>query len=167
VFSLQNQDVKIANVNFRAEKHGEENVKACDLKIEATMHSSVLDCFDKGLRKTLYRKPSAGEQSNLPLGDDNLTERKLPRLAPLKWDEDFPGYELHIVTGLAIDEELKQEDVELSGFVFEAMDGGSVAVTFRASLYPDGRAAGKLFQLIQETVEITLIPPDVEDRKAA
>ena len=47
--------------------------------------------------------------------------------------------------------------------MFEAMDGGSVAITFRASLHPDGRTSGKLCQLVQETVEITLVPPDAED----
>jgi len=160
MFRIENQQVKICNFNIRAEKHGDENVKAGDLKIECTMHSSVLDCFDKGIRKLLYRKPASGEQTDLPLGDDGLTARKLPRLAPLKWDEDFPGYELSIVTGLAVDEVLKLDDVELSNFVFEAMDGGSVAITFRASAYPDGRTSGKLCQLVQETVEITLIPPD-------
>src|SRR5690348_12226440 len=160
MFSLDNQESKIANFNTRSEKHGDDNVKAADLKIECTMHSSVLDCFDKSLRKLLYRKPGAGEQTDLPLGDDGLTARKLPRLAPLKWDEDLPGYKLHIVTGLAVDEILKLEDVEISSFVFEAMDGGSVSITFRASLHPDGRAAGKLFQLVQETVKITLTPPD-------
>lgn len=163
MFSIENQQVKIASFNPRCEKHGEENVKAGDLKIECTMHSSVLDCFDKGLRKILYRKPSAGEQTDLPLGDDGLTARKLPRLAPLKWDEDFPGYALHIVTGLAVDEVLKLEDVEISNFVFEPMDGGSVAIIFRASLHPDGRTSGKLCQLVQETVEITLVPPDADE----
>lgn len=163
MFTLNEQQGKIANVNVRSEKHGDENVKACDLKIETTLHSSVLDCFDKGLRKILYRKPAAGEQSDLPLGDDGLTARKLPRLAPLKWDEDFPGYKLHITTGLAVNEVLKLDDVELSNFIFEPMDGGSVAITFRASLHPDGRTAGKLFQLVQETREITLIPPDADD----
>lgn len=163
MFSVENQEVKFCNFNIRAEKHGDENVKAGDLKIECTMHSSVLDCFDKSLRKLLYRKPASGEQTDLPLGDDGLTLRKLPRLAPLKWDEDFPGYKLSIVTGLALDESLELEDVELSNFVFEALDGGSVAITFRASFHPDGRASGKLCQLVQETVEITLTPPDADE----
>jgi len=163
MFSLENQSVKIAHFNARSEKHVDENVKAGDLKIECTAHSSVLDCFDKGLRKLLYRKPTAGEQTDLPLGDDGLTARKLPRLAPLKWDEDFPGYKLSITTGLALDEVLTLDDVELSNFVFEALDGGSVSITFRASSYPDGRTAGKLFQLIQETVDISLTPPDADE----
>lgn len=164
MFSLENQQAKISSFNPRAEKHGDENVTAGDLKIEVTCANAALDHFDKGLRKFLYRKPASGEQSDLPLEQtDGLTARKLPRLAPLKWDEDFPGYELHIVTGLAVDEVIEIDDVELSGFLFEALEGGSVQITFRASFHPDGRTSGKLCQLIQETVEISLIPPKAEE----
>lgn len=164
MFNLENHQAKIASFNPRAEKHGEENVSAGDLKFEVTCGNSALDHFDKALKKMLYRKPGAGEQADLPLNDhDGLTQRKLPHLAPLKWDEDFPGYELSITTGLALDEALKLSDVELSGFVFEALDGGSVLITFRASFHPDGRTSGKLCQLIQETVEITLTPPDADE----
>lgn len=161
MFNLENHPAKIASFNPRAEKHGDENVIAGDLKFEVTCGNGALDHFDKALRKMLCRKPASGEQSDLPLSDtDGLTQRKLPHLAPLKWDEDFPGYTLSITTGLALDEALKLSDVELSGFVFEALDGGSVSITFRASFHPDGRTSGKLCQLIQETVDITLTPPD-------
>lgn len=163
MFNLENHEAKIASFNPRAEKHGDENVTAGDLKFEVTCSNSALDHFDKGLRKMLYRKPAAGEQTDLPLGDDGLTARKLPRLAPLKWDEDSPGYKLQIATGLAVDEALKLDDVELSNFVIEALDGGSVSITFRASFHPDGRTSGKLCQLIQETVDITLMPPDADE----
>lgn len=161
MFSLDNHRAKIASFNPRVEKHGDENVPSGDLKFEVTCANAMLDHFDKALRKMLYRKPGAGEQTELTLNDhDGLTQRKLPHLAPLKWDEDFPGYELSITTGLALDESLDLSDVELSGFVFQALDGGSVSITFRASFHPDGRTSGKLCQLIQETVEITLTPPD-------
>ena len=164
MFSLENQSVKIAHFNARSEKHGDENVSAGDLKFEVTCSNTALDHFDKALKKMLYRKPGAGEQTDLPLNDhDGLTARKLPHLAPLKWDEDFPGYGLSITTGLALDEALTLDDVELSNFVFEALDGGSVTITFRASFHPDGRTSGKLCQLIQETVDITLTPPDADE----
>jgi hypothetical protein len=66
---------------------------------------------------------------------------------------------------LAVDEVLKISDVELSNFTFEALDGGSVRLTMRASFHPDGRTSGKLCQLIQETVEINLIPPTADEQK--
>lgn len=80
MFQLTNQQTKINSFTPRAEKHGEENVLAGTLKCETTMHSSVLDIFDKGFRKLLYRKPAPGEQAELPLSEgDGLTARKLAR----------------------------------------------------------------------------------------
>lgn len=161
MFSLSQQQTSINSFTPRMEKHGNENVLAGTLKCETTMHNSVLDLFDKGFKKLLYRKPAPGEQTELPLGDsDGLTARKLPQLKPLSWDEDFPGYKIEIVSGLALDEVLYLDDVEVSGFVFEALDGGSCKVKFTANFNQDGRTSGKLCQLIQETVELTLIPPE-------
>lgn len=166
MFELTDQQAKINHFSPRMEKHGEENVLAGTLKLETTMHASVLDHFDKSLRKLLYRKPGAGEQSELPLGDgDGLTARKLPHLAPLKWDEDFPGYKIEIQSGLALDESIKLADVEIHGFAFEAMDGGSVTVRFSANFNQDGRTSGKLCQLIQETVELSLVAPTRDETK--
>lgn len=166
MFSLTTQQTKINHFSPRMEKHGDENVLAGTLKCETTMHNSVLDNFDKSLRKLLYRKPAAGEQADLPLGDsDGLTARKLPHLAPLKWDEDFPGYKIEIQSGLALDEVLKLDDVEIHGFAFEAMDGGRCTVRFSANFRQDGRTSGKLCQLIQETVELSLIPPSRDEQK--
>src|SRR6185312_5045683 len=168
MFSLQKQQTAINSFTPRMEKHGPENVLAGTLKCETTMHNSVLDLFDKGFKKLLYRKPAPGEQTELPLEvSDGLTSRKLPQLKPLVWDEDFPGYKIEIVTGLALDEVIKLDDVELSGFVFEALDGGSCKVKFTANFNQDGRTSGKLCQLIQETVELSLIPPSRDEKDLA
>ena len=168
MFSLSQQQTSINSFTPRMEKHGQDNVLAGTLKCETTMHNSVLDLFDKGFKKLLYRKPAPGEQTELSLGEsDGLTARKLPQLKPLSWDEDFPGYKIRIVSGLAIDEVLKLDDVEVSGFVFEALDGGSCKVKFTANFNQDGRTSGKLCQLIQETVELTLIPPSREEKEMA
>lgn len=161
MFSLTDQQTKITSFTPRMEKHGDENVLAGTLKLETTCHSGVLDNFDKSLRKLLYRKPAPGEQSELPLGDsDGLTARKLPQLMPLKWDEDFPGYKIAIQSGLALEEVIKLDDVEIHGFAFEALDGGSCTVRWSANFNQDGRTSGKLCQLIQETVELSLTPPE-------
>ena len=124
--------------------------------------------LDSGFRKLLYRKPAPGEQTELPLGEasDGLTARKLPCLAPLKWDEDFPGYAVEIQSGLALDEVLKLKDVELHDFTFEALEGGSCKVKFALNFTQDGRTSGKLCQLIQETVEFTLTPPAKGDTQS-
>jgi len=168
MFGFENQQVKVIKFNPRGENHGDTKVLAGDLKLETVCHNSMLDHFDKDLRKLLYRKPAKGEQSEIAFdkGDD-LTYRRLPTIEPIKLDEDFPGYKLHIVSGQAVDEVLKIGDVTLSDFMFEALEGGSVCFTFRASFHPDVWTSGKLCGCItQETCEMTLIAPSREEQDA-
>ncbi|WP_312252749.1 hypothetical protein [Stenotrophomonas sp.] len=159
MFELNDATAKVANYNPRAEKHGDENKMAGDLKLLATTGSAVLDFFNKDLRKTLYRKPNQGEQQDLIEGSDGLTAVKFPRLGALQWDEEYPGYHLVIGSGLGLSEPMVLKDVTLKRFRFEALDGGSVSVGLSALFHPTPEQAGQLCALIQEDVQITLIPP--------
>ncbi len=159
MFELIDVTAKVVNYNPRAEKHGDENKMAGDLKLLATTGSAVLDFFNKDLRKTLYRKPGQGEQQDLIEGSDGLTAVKFPRLGALSWDEEYPGYQLVIGTGLGLSEPMALSDVTLKRFRFEALDGGSVQVGVSALFHPTTEQAGALCALIQEEVQITLIPP--------
>lgn len=152
MFSLHQHQTKIAAVNLRAEKHGDENVPAVDVKFETTVHSRALDAFDPALRPLLFRKAEIGEQPSLLEGDD-LIGLRLPQLKTLSWDEDFPGYSaVTDVGGLNL-------QVELSKFKFDANEGGAVKITFNATAHPDPDSVASLYELIQETVELTLTPP--------
>jgi len=166
MFNLTKHQAKIASFNPRAEKHGEENVTAGDIKLEATVHSSTLDLFDKKLRPMFFRKAEIGEQQSLIEGDD-LIGLRLPQVKSLNWDEDFPGYTIEIGSGLDIGKPLVIHEVELSKFKFEPAEGGAVKVTFSASFHPDAALAGALCALIQDTVELTLTPPSAQQQKAA
>lgn len=159
MFELNDAAAKVVNFNPRAEKHGDENKMAGDLKLLATTGNGVLDFFSKELRKTLYRKPSQGEQQDLIDGSDGLTAVKFPRLGALSWDEDYPGYHLVIGGGLGLSEPMVLKDVTLKRFRFAALDGGSVQVGVSALFHPSTEQAGQLCALIQEEVQITLIPP--------
>lgn len=160
MFNLDNALVRIANVNPRAEKHGDENKLACDLKIEVKAPNSVLDAFHKDLRKALYRKPASGEQQDLIEGAEGLTAVKFPRVGELRWDEDFPGYDIKIgAPGLGLIEPLELVDVTVKKLAFEPLEGGSVAITFNVICHPDSDEIGQLCQLIQEEAEVTLTPP--------
>lgn len=167
MLQLTSVQAKLASFNPRAEKHGDENVPAGDLKFELRTHSSVLDAFDKSYRPFLFRKPDLeGEQQPL-LEGDKLTALAKPNLKPLKLDEEFTGYTLHISRGLEASAGLRLVDVGLSNFVFEAISGGSVAITFSATVHPDADEAGELCSLIQEIVDITLEPPQADAKKKA
>lgn len=159
MFELTDATAKVVNYNPRAEKHGGENKMAGDLKVLVTTSSSVLDFFSKDLRKALYRKPGQGEQQDLIEGSDGLTAVKFPRLGELPWDEDYPGYSLVIGGGLGLTEPMVLNEVTLKRFRFEALDGGSLQVGLSALFHPTPEQAGQLCALIQEDVQITLIPP--------
>lgn len=168
MFELDQTQIRILNFNPRVEKHGEENVPAGDLKIEVTVHNGVLDAFDKSLRSMLYRKPTKGEQTDLEFpGSDGMTQLRLPHLAPQKWDEDFPGYTIKIIEGMGLSDPITLTGCELSHFTFEAKEGGSVQITFRASFQHDRGQAGALCELIQETVEASVIPPSGNPKQQA
>lgn len=167
MFELKNHEAKVASFNPRCEKHGQENVMAGDLKVECTGHSSLLDHFVHGqaghdvqLVAGEILVPTQRRQARqLALGQVVVAERKIGLLARCR---------LAIQRlAKALVEVIELDDVELSSFVFEALDGGSVSITFRASFHPDGRTSGKLCQLIQETVEITLIAPEAGQQQLA
>lgn len=159
MLALTNQFARVANFNPRAEKHGDDNVLAADIKLEVNASSHVLDLFDTSLRPLLFRKPEAGEQPALFTEGDGLTALRLPHLAPLKWDNDYTGWTLSIDSGLGISEPLVLTEVELSNFTFEATEGGTVKTTFRATCHPDADQSGLLCTLIGDDVELTLSPP--------
>jgi hypothetical protein len=162
MFQLEKHLVKVASFNPRAEKHGDDNKLAADIKFEAKVSNAMLDEFDKDLRKALYRKAGKGEQQDLIEGADGLVAVKFPRIGALRWEEEFPGYEIELDGGLGLNEPLILVDVTLRKFSFAALEGGSVSITFSAICHPEPAEAGQLCALIQEDVELTLTPPSAQ-----
>lgn len=160
-FAVNEQKVKVASVNPRAEKHGEENHLAADVKIQYATAHSVLDHFDPKLRPLLFRRPAVGEQQGLPIdGNDGLTSLRSSQLGEISWDEDFPGYVLKIARGAGMAPSLVISNVELRKFRFQPMDGGTVIVTFNAIVRePTDDVMGALCGMIQEDVTLTLEAP--------
>lgn len=165
MFQLDSEQAKITSFNPRAEKHGEENVPAGDIRVQVACPNTVLDHFGKGLRPTLYRKPGAGESDTTDVRDvpGNLTQRVLPQLKPLRFEGDWPGYTATIVPGMGLTDPIELDDIKVSNFQLEPMDGGTVVVTFSMSCHPDEEQSGRLCSLIQNFVELTLTPPKAEN----
>lgn len=168
MFQLDQQQAKVTSFNPRAEKHGEENVPAGDVRFQVACPNTVLDAFGKSLRPALYRKAASGESSTTDVQEvpGNLTQRTLPQLKPLKFDGDWPGYSVVIVPGMGLTDPIELDDVKLSNFQLEPMDGGTVVVTFSVSFHPDEDQSGRLCGLIQSMVEITLTAPSNDNAKA-
>lgn len=156
-----NQTVKLANVNLRAEKHGEETRAAVDLKIEATCPSSTLIHFHPELRQHLFKKDENPDLIDQVVEGDGLTLLRYPKLGALKWDWEGAGYAGVIVYGLG-DQESNIDlgnELKVDHVVLQPMNGGSVGITFRVVAHPEPEDIGKLSELIQREIDIKLTPP--------
>ena len=155
-----NQRAKLDNVNVRAEKHGDENVVAVDLKITVEVGNEILDSFDPGLRPALYRKPNKNDAAELfdkTKDEAPMRVLRFPKLAPLRWDAEFPSCALKINYGVSGANDLNFT-AAVDKFVMDNKDGGTTALSFRAVVKPDGEM-DELCALIQSEISITLTQP--------
>lgn len=164
MFQLEKVQAKIDSVSPHAEKHGKENVPALSIKFSAKVPATVLDGLDKTLRKMLFRKPGKDEvvQGELPGTDETegLTSKKYPNIPALNWNDKLLGYTLQIGSGLQSTDLIEIDGVKVSGFVIEAMDGGTIGLSFKCDFHTYASLSGPLCSMVQETVEISLLPPE-------
>lgn len=166
MFEVDQTRAFVSSVNMRAEKHGDENVLASDIKFEVHLPNTVLNEFDKGLMNALYREVRKGEQQEL-IGDNKCVAVRFPLLDGFKWEEEFTGYKVVIASELGLADPLELADITLKKFAFDPKEGGSVVVTFNAVAHPSSDEAGELCALIQENVNLTLIAPQAAEQKKA
>ncbi|MDR0769960.1 MAG: hypothetical protein LBE75_01985, partial [Burkholderiales bacterium] len=159
MFTLQKQTAKLTNVNPRSELHGEEKHLAADLNFEIAVSNDVLSEFSPTLKSSLYRKLSNGEGDLLPEEPGTLSKLKYPELCPVKWNSQLNGYEMVIHYGVTKTQDIKLIDCTVDKFRFDCQDGGTVIVQFRIVAHPEPTELGRLCEMIQQEVEMTLIEP--------
>jgi hypothetical protein len=158
MFDLK-QTVKLANVNPRAEMHGEDPKPAFDLKIEATCPSSVLLHFHPELRQHLFKKDENPDLVDQVIEGDGLTVLRYPKMGQIKWDWEGAGYTATVDYGLGGESNIVLNDCKVDHVKIEAQNGGSVILTFRIIAHPRAEDAGKLCEFIQRDIELDLAPP--------
>jgi len=166
MFSLQNQSAKLTSVNPRAEIHGQEHVMAADLKFQIKVSNDVLSEFHPSLKSSLYGKGDAaqGELINEP---GHLPTLKFPEMGVVKWGKNFAGYEVVVHYGLGGKSDIHLMTCEVDQFAFDCQDGGTVIVGFRVIAHPEPGELGRLCEMIQQDVEISLIEPVETEMKEA
>lgn len=155
----------LSNVNARSELHGEERQAAGDLKFEATVPSTFLDQLHPTLRSALFFQDSAAPKD---LADQGLEERqhwphlRFPNLdAPLKWKDEMAGGVLVIHHGLGgRGSDLELKDVKVNELKITPLAGAMCDLEFRVQVHPEEKARGKLWDLIQAEVVISIKPPE-------
>jgi hypothetical protein len=164
MFSLEKQNAKLTSVNPRAEIHGTDKVMAADLKFEIKVSNDVLSEFDPSLKFSLYKKQDGSGQTELLNEPGHLPALKFPLMGPVKWGKDFSGYEVVVHYGISGKEDIHLATCQVDQFRFDCQDGGTVVVAFRVIAHPEAKALGRLCEMIQTDVELSLIEPTEEQQ---
>lgn len=161
MFSIPFLKTQLASVNARAELHGQEKKPAFDLKLICAMPNDVLIDFHPLLRTMLYKPaetPDLVEQTE----PDALTSLRLPKLGKLKWEFEAEGYSLVISYGMGGKSDINLTDCKVHKVSFVCQEGGTVSVECTVIAHPETAVVGRLCEMIQQTVEMELTPPEPE-----
>lgn len=158
MLALEVHPATLSNLNIRIERHGDDRQLDADLKLTMNVAGVVLNDLEPGLHESLFRKPGSGEQQDL-IDPGMLTEVKFPHLDPISLSHKFPGYELELSED-ADEAPSFFTDVEIKKISAKALEGGSAAITFTASVNIDpDDARDPTDLLVREDVFVTLVPP--------
>jgi hypothetical protein len=160
MFCLTEHQCKLTSFNPRAEIHGDDPKPAADIRFDFNVEATELAHFSPTLRGFLFHKDSAAP-GDLVDAQHDAPNLRFPLLGALKWHQEYFGYELRISHGIGAAGITLTGD--LNNFVFEPKEGGTVHIACRFQCHPDEKQFGKLCQLIAQTVDITLTPPEAED----
>ena len=155
MFNLTKRAAKIAHLNIREEIHGEDKVLAEDIKIQADVPNDFLVYLSPTLKWSLYEKAD-DTQGNLIEDDTHFPRLRYSRLSPLHWSIQMPNasFSLHGAK--------KSDSLELTAnidkLLLDCKEGGTVAITFRVSVYPTAQQSGFLASLLGQEVCISVSP---------
>lgn len=164
MFTMTKATAKLANLNIRAELHGEETRTAVDLKLEMRGSNDILSALEPGLKEAFYQPQPEGEgQGDLLAGSDPnyLPALRFPLIdQPIKWGKEFAGYRFRMPYGIDETTAIVLDTCGVDGFRFDMQDGGTVVTVFRVVAHPDQAAIGKLCDFIQQQISFDLLPPE-------
>lgn len=164
MFELDKLDSRITNVNFRKEKHGDEDAAACDISFRIGASALLLDTIDPKIRKAFFEKPGKGDQQPLPIDGNNLTALALPYLREQKLDQKLEAYEVevhslleHIEPLLFVDAKVKLEKVTF-------IEGGSIDLSLKVAVLIDTDDDAPLLAAWRRgDVRLSLTPPTKQE----
>jgi hypothetical protein len=156
MFDLDKKSCTLLHCNGRHEKHGEDNVLACDLKFKGDFDGDILAEFSPTLRSAMYAKKDGGDLADQ--GSDTPTAVRFPNLVqPLKFSDEIIGAAVTVAYGIG---DIVLETCDINNFRVECKDGGTVTVTFRVQARPTEEQLARLFALLDTSVPITITPPE-------
>lgn len=157
-FDLEEVSVELTHKSERIEKHGEEEVLACDLDFRWEAPNTQLAMFSPTLRDSLYRREE--EQGELLGDDDYKPVLRYPELGTLAWSTPaMEGAEL-VFHDVKKGKDLAFTGVRVHKFKLTPRGGGTVVVTFQAQVRPTGDEPGILTRLLlAHKVKVSVYKP--------
>jgi hypothetical protein len=155
---MPEQVATLVHLNIRQEKHGEESVKAADLKVQFTTNCAWLDELEPGLAAAYYRaeeqKASTAEQLFEPTQPLPLTVRRWPKIAGFKFDHELTAMRVTVNFGIRDDGAIVLDGATVDKFAVELLEGGSIVVTYRVKCHPSADDMAKLYELLDGEIDI-------------
>ncbi len=168
MFALTQQSATLVNVNPRSEIHGDEFKLATDLNFKIKVGNDILNEFHPNLKEALYRAAEAGDDGQGDLLQDqmpgHLPKQRFQFLGPIKWGWSGHGYALTVHYGFSGKSDILMIQTEVDNFRFDCQDGGTVIAAFRVIAHPEPEELGRLCEMIQQEVSISLQPPSLEEQ---
>ena len=164
-FNLDYARCHVRGVNFRVEKHGDEDRAAVDLKLELIRPATDLAMFGPQLRDALFwRDPSAAEASLLDEIDPSLEKPNLrcPMLkGPFEIDVSYVGCAVAIEWGLGGPSDIVLNTCKINRVRIKPMEGGSVVIHLRVQYSGiEDKTAGRLAMLIDQETVVSISAPE-------
>jgi len=157
MFTLSAQQCKIQHLNFREEKHGDESVTAVDVKVTSDMSNDFLSYLSPTLKGSLYGAPDTSVQGSIIHDNPGYMPRLLyPEMGTIKWSGEMRKAQvcLHGVTKKS--NLVLEADVNKLAFVTK--EGGTVEVSFRLQVVPEGSMLGKLAGMLGVELKVSIAP---------
>lgn len=163
-FMLKRQVAKVAHVNLREEKHGEESVLGCDVKVTADVPNTFLDQLSPTLRSSLYMAEGEAPGSQAPLVADatHLPVLRYAFLDPLK----ASGLKMpmaKVVFHASRKDESVAVDADVNELRLEPLEGGTVSITFRVQFEPAPEAVARVSAMLGREVKVSVQPNDAPE----
>jgi hypothetical protein len=148
---------QLDHINTRSEKHGEEDVLACDLNISVVMSAHDM------LEQLCIGNPQ-------PLLDafwDAKGQASEPTISAIKLNHKLKDHTFKISIG--IDDAITCEEVTLKRFSWIPENGHTMKLKFQVGMTPDEEDFAHIASGLKKNVQITVIPPaqmDIEEMES-
>lgn len=157
--------VKFSHINTRLERHGEEEVVAKDLKFVGSTTNDLLKLLDPDLYAYLYE--ANGQAGELDLDEQRLPDLVMPDFvkanAPFKLGYEGQGYKVTMHTGLDATTDQVLSSCKFNNIKYTPKSDGIVDFEFRVQLSKEDNDTSVLDDLLSDTFEISLAPPELVD----